>query len=239
MLLVIVDSHSKWIEVHTSTTSTSTVTIEHLRKTFSTHGIPDTIVSDNATCFCSEEFEHFCAMNGVKHITPAPYHPSPNGLAERAVQTVKEGIGRIDGGSLETRLCRFLFAYRITPQSTTNTTITAVTGPLSYVVMLADKREQRCHIDQLRKREATVTTDEPIMPNPIVPPNANITPSTSQTINQPQQKPVVPVTNEHEQPPQQSKTVSTPIATRHSARSTAGVPPNRLTLCITNRNTCV
>ena len=95
-------------------------------------------------------------------------------------------------------------------------TITAVTGPLSYVVMLADKREQRCHIDQLRKREATVTTDEPIMPTPIVPPNANITPSTSQTINQPQQKPVVPVTNEHEQPPQQSKTVSTPIATRHS-----------------------
>ena len=70
--------------------------------------------------------------------------------------------------------------------------------------MLADKREQRCHIDQLRKREATVTTDEPIMPNPIVPPNANITPSTSQTINQPQQKPVVPVTNEHEHPPQQS-----------------------------------
>ena len=118
-------------------------------------------------------------------------------------------------------------------------TITAVTGPLSYVVMLADKREQRCHIDQLRKREATVTTDEPIMPNPIVPPNANITPSTSQTINQPQQKPVVPVTNEHEQPLQQSKTVSTPIATRHSARSTAGVPPNRLTLCIKNSNTCV
>ena len=78
------------------------------------------------------------------------------------------------------------------------------------------------------------------MPNPIVPPNANITPSTSQTTNQPQQKPVVPVTiNEHEQPPQQSKTVSTPIATRHSARSTAGVPPNRLTLCIKNSNTCV
>ena len=67
-------------------------------------------------------------------------------------------------------------------------------------MLLADKREQRCHIDQLRKREATVTTDEPIMPNPIVPPNANITPSTSQTINHPQQKPVVPVTNEHEQP---------------------------------------
>ena len=124
-------------------------------------------------------------------------------------------------------------------ETTKPATITVVTGPLSYVVMLADKREQRCHIDQLRKREATVTTDEPIMPNPIVPPNANITPSTSQTINQPQKKPVVPVTNEHEQPPQQSKTVSTPIATRHSARSTSDVPPNRLTLCIKNSNTCV
>ena len=29
------------------------ITIEHLRRTFSTHGIPDTIVSDNPNCFTS------------------------------------------------------------------------------------------------------------------------------------------------------------------------------------------
>ena len=48
------------------------------------------LVTDNGPCFVSEEFEIFLAKNGVKHITTAPYHPATNGLAERAVQTVKQ-----------------------------------------------------------------------------------------------------------------------------------------------------
>ena len=66
MLLAIMDSHSKWLEIHIASTATSEITIEHLRRTFSTHGIPDTIVSDNASCFTSNEFIHFCKMNGIK-----------------------------------------------------------------------------------------------------------------------------------------------------------------------------
>ena len=49
----------------------------------------------------------------------APYHPSSNGLAERAVKTVKEGIKKMAEGSLLDKLSRFLFHYRVTPQSTT------------------------------------------------------------------------------------------------------------------------
>ena len=97
------------MEVHTLATSTSIFTIEHLRKTFSTHGIPDTILSNNGSCFTSDELEHFCKMNDIKHITPSPYHPSSNGLAERAVQTVKEWIKRSENGTLETHLARFYY----------------------------------------------------------------------------------------------------------------------------------
>ena len=56
MLLAIMDSHAKWLELPIASTATSEITIEHLWRTFSTHGIPDTIVSHNAGCFTSNEF---------------------------------------------------------------------------------------------------------------------------------------------------------------------------------------
>ena len=77
------------------------------------------IVSDNATGFVSEELQYFCRHNGIKHITSAPHHPASNGLAERVVGIVKEGVTRMHGSDLETKLARFLFDYRITPHSTT------------------------------------------------------------------------------------------------------------------------
>ncbi|PIK48903.1 hypothetical protein BSL78_14238 [Apostichopus japonicus] len=85
MLLVIVDAYSKWIEVHVLNNSTTKSTIQNLRKTFSQLGVPEMIVSDNGSCFTSSEFKTFCEMNGIRHVTTAPYHPASNGLAERAV----------------------------------------------------------------------------------------------------------------------------------------------------------
>ena len=54
-----------------------------------------------------------CASTSMRvwHVTTAPYHPASNGLAERDVQTVKEGLRKMVDGSLETRVSRFLFRY--------------------------------------------------------------------------------------------------------------------------------
>ena len=117
--LIVVDTFSKWLEVHITPSTSSEATIEKLRSIFATHGLPQSIVSDNATSFTSAEFKQFAQENGIHHITSAPYHPSTNGLAERAVQTFKQGIKRIADGSLESKLSRFLFQYRITPHSVT------------------------------------------------------------------------------------------------------------------------
>ncbi len=82
MFIVIVDAMSKWLDVQVMKSITASETIKTLKMLFSTHGIPQKIVSDNGPTFTSDEFKKFMHANGVRHITSAPYHPSTNGLAE-------------------------------------------------------------------------------------------------------------------------------------------------------------
>ena len=86
MFLIVIDSYSKWLEVIKTNGCTAAVTISKLRQLFSTHGLPDIIVSDNASNFVSTEFFEFLKSNGIRHVTSAPYHPATNGLAENAVK---------------------------------------------------------------------------------------------------------------------------------------------------------
>ena len=117
MILVLIDAHSKWIDAFQMSHA-----ILHLRRVFAQHCIPDTIVTDNESCFISAEFESFMIQNGIKHITSAPYHAATNGLAERAVQIIKRGLKKLRNGAMEERLSKILFQYRITPQSSTQET---------------------------------------------------------------------------------------------------------------------
>ena len=118
--LVIVDSYSKFLDVHVTNSMTSNATIELLRKSFCNFGLPDVIVSDNAPYFVSQEMKAFFQKNGIQHVTPAPYNPASNGLAERAVRTLKEGLKKFTVGSLNTRICRILYNQRKTVHSSTN-----------------------------------------------------------------------------------------------------------------------
>ena len=87
---------------------------------FSTHGVPSTLVSDNGPAFTSEEFQEFCESISIRHVQVAPYHPSSNRLAERAVRTVKQALAhRRRGTPLSDHLASFLLSYRITPHPTT------------------------------------------------------------------------------------------------------------------------
>ena len=119
MFLVVVDSHSKWLEVIPMKTATAKTTVQRLRTLFSKFGVPESIVSDNGPQFAAAEFQDFCKLNGIRHMLIAPYHPASNGLAERGVQTFKRGYQKLSEGTVEDRIARFLLQYRITPHSTT------------------------------------------------------------------------------------------------------------------------
>ena len=78
-------------------TASSAVVIEELRTVFAQFG---TIVTNNGSCFVSEEFKASWCKNGVRHVTLAPYHLATNGLAERAIQIVKKGLKKVTEGTI-------------------------------------------------------------------------------------------------------------------------------------------
>ena len=53
MFLVVIDAHSKWLEVIPTTSATGQVTVSKLHQIFATHEIPETCVMDNGPAFVS------------------------------------------------------------------------------------------------------------------------------------------------------------------------------------------
>ena len=79
MLLVMVDANSKWLEVGVGRTYTAEVTVGNLCNIYTTHCIPQTVVSDKGPFFFSEVLENFCRTNGIHNMKLAPDHPHPMG----------------------------------------------------------------------------------------------------------------------------------------------------------------
>ena len=121
MFLVVVDAHSRWLEVERISSTTSEKTIATLQTVFARYGVPAQFVRDNGPELKSEEFEQFLKRNGIKHITTAPYHPATIGLTERCVESFKNGMkSETEVKSLNIKLAMFLLAYyRNAPHSTT------------------------------------------------------------------------------------------------------------------------
>ncbi|XP_037565246.2 uncharacterized protein K02A2.6-like [Dermacentor silvarum] len=117
--LIVVDSYSKWLEVIPMSSMTSSALITTLRRLFGTHGLPDTLVSDNGPQFTSTEFRGFLDANLIRQVTSAPFHPSTNGQSERMVRTTKEALSRIIRGSWAQRLADFTLQQHVTPHTVT------------------------------------------------------------------------------------------------------------------------
>ena len=77
--MIIVDYYSRWFEIRRLKDQSSARVISVLKELFSTHGIPDIIVSDNGPQFSSDAFRLFTTECDFGHVTSSPKYPRANG----------------------------------------------------------------------------------------------------------------------------------------------------------------
>lgn len=82
--LILVDAHSKWVEVFLISSTMTKCTIERLRSVFAAFGLPEEVVTDNGPQFVVTEFVKFLSMNRVRHTKSPPYRPASNRSTDNA-----------------------------------------------------------------------------------------------------------------------------------------------------------
>ena len=143
--IVVTDYFSRYIDARKLETTDSESIIRYFSHLFSLLGVPNTIVSDNASYFVSDQFKKFVSKWDITHVTSAPRHSKSNGAAERAVQTVKGFLSK------NVSLSSALLHYRDTP----------IYNGYSPAQLLFNRqlnsigimRERALNSDQLRKDE--------------------------------------------------------------------------------------
>ena len=174
--VLVVDYYSRWFEIRYLSMTTTQATGRALKSIFSTHGIPDIVVSDNGPQYSLECFQKFAASYGFTHTTSSPMHPQSNGEAERAVQTAKNILRKNEDPSLG------LMAYRSTPLQNglspsqllmgrkLRTTLPTVPSNLDHTVLkgrfrpLSGGEKNRLYADICYRREACSVCHQQALP---------------------------------------------------------------------------
>jgi transposase InsO family protein len=156
-LLVVVDYFTRWVELFSLRSTTSTDIANILtNEVFSRFGIPRFIVSDNGPQFVSNLFQNFCETLNIKQNLTANYHPQSN-MTERVNRTLKPMIAiyaQQQPQSWDKEIQKLAFAIR----SATNET----TGETPAFMMFG--RDIRGPIDILLG-ESTATASIPTTPD--------------------------------------------------------------------------
>lgn len=91
-------------------------TVSSLDRILTTHGFPETLVSDNRTQFGSSQFEEYCKQRTGDYIRTPPCHCQSNGQAEQFVDAFKRVLLKAKKeGATEDVIQKFLLSYRSTP----------------------------------------------------------------------------------------------------------------------------
>jgi transposase InsO family protein len=91
-LLMAVDKFSKWIDVRPIMNVRSEEAVSFFTDIIYRFGIPNTIITDNGTCFTGKKFLNFCDDNNIRVEGSAVAHPKTNEQVERANDMILQGF---------------------------------------------------------------------------------------------------------------------------------------------------
>lgn len=113
---------TKWVDAEAVPNKNAATIINSLVKFVCTHGIPDTLITDQGREFCNELNKLFCEKMGICHKVASPYHPQTGGQTERFNRTLSNMLVSFVNKTCDDwdlKLPYVLFAYRTAEHSTT------------------------------------------------------------------------------------------------------------------------
>ena len=105
MFLVMVDAHSKWLEIEMVPSATSAHNAKLRRMAFHSS------LCLTMAVFTSGEFKEYLERNVIRHVRSSPCHPASSGLAEWYVQTFKTSLKKSGDVDVRQQLSQFFFCY--------------------------------------------------------------------------------------------------------------------------------
>ena len=165
--IVVVDYYSRWIEFTELHNTSAVPVVKFFKRIMSTHGIPETIRTDNGPQFDNQVFRKFAEEYEFTHTTSSPHFAQSNGEAESSVKIAKKLLRQDD---VETALLN----YRTTPHSSTGVSpCMALMGrqlrtsipvlpqnlkpqpPQDHLIRSADQNTKKSYSDGYNKRHGT------------------------------------------------------------------------------------
>ena len=113
-VLIIADSFSGWLEATLCKDRTTDTVIEVMRAIFARFGVPQVVVTDNAPEFAGGHLKSWLNAISCRLVHSPEYRPSSNGLAERMVRVLKDGLKFFNSSkcSISAFVHRLLFVHR-------------------------------------------------------------------------------------------------------------------------------
>ena len=96
-VLVVEDHFTCYLQAYVTKNHTARTTAQVLyNEYFSVFSFPRRLMLDQAPEFSDKVIAALCDLLGVAKICTSPYHPQSNGAVERAHQTLRRMIGKLD-----------------------------------------------------------------------------------------------------------------------------------------------